>query len=151
MTEGQRRAYLEALGFDVWIARPAAPEPGRLGIGGGRGSTLLVFRSAAEHGTELAADLARALGGDPVWSWLDPGADEETERLADIVSNRLITRVLLFGRDTGRCLFQAAPPATIGSAEVLELPGLDELANEALARRALWRLLRSGTAAGSVA
>ena len=151
MIEARRRAYLEALGFDVWIARPPAPEPGRLGVSAGRGSTLLICRCAADCTAALASDLARALGGDPVWSWLDPAADDETEFLADIVSSRLITRVLLVGRDAARSLFQGAPPAMLGSAEIVEVPGLEELAISASARKALWRRLQNAAGAGGAA
>jgi hypothetical protein len=99
----------------------------------------------------LASDLARAVGGDPAWGWLDPVGDENAGFLADIVSSRLITRVLLIGREAGGRLFRGAPPATIGSAEVLEVPGLDELAVSAPARKALWRRLQDSTRAGGVA
>jgi hypothetical protein len=151
MIEARRRAYLEALGFDVWVARPAAPEPGCLGIRAGLGSTLLVCRCAADCNTVLAGDLARALGGDPVWSWIDPAADDDLEYFADIVSNRLITRVLLFGREAARGLFEAPPPATLGSAQILEAPGLDELAINPAARKALWRRLQSMAGTGGAA
>jgi hypothetical protein len=151
MIDARRCAYLEALGFDVWIARPAAPEPGFLGVGAGRGSTLLVCRSAADCRTQVAGDLARALGGDPVWSWIDPAADDDFEQLADIVSSRLITRVLLLGRETAGCLFEAAPPAMLGSAQILEAPGLDEVAINPAARKDLWRRLQSMAAGGATA
>jgi hypothetical protein len=151
MIEARRRAYLEALGFDVWIARPPAPEPGRLGVGTGRGSTLLICRSAADCTAELASDLARALGGDPLWSWLDPAAGDEAEFLADIVASRLITRVLLFGSAAARSLFQGPPPAMLGSAEIVEAPGLEELAISASARKTLWRRLQSAAGAGGAA
>jgi hypothetical protein len=151
MIEARRRAYLEALGFDVWIARPPAPEPGRLGVGTGRGSTLLICRSAADCTAELASDLARALGGDPLWSWLDPAAGDEAEFLADIVASRLITRVLLFGRAAARSLFQGPPSAMLGSVEIVEAPGLEELVISASARKTLWRRLQSAAGAGGAA
>ena len=72
MIETRRRAYLEALGFDVWLARPPAPEPGALSVGPGSGSTLLVCDAAADSTPDLAKDLARALGGEPTWAWLEP-------------------------------------------------------------------------------
>jgi hypothetical protein len=151
MIEARRRAYLEALGFDVWIARPAAPEPGFLCVGAGRGSTLLVCRSVADCQKEVASDLARALGDDPVWSWIDPVADDDFEHVEDVVSSRQIKRVLLLGRETAGCLFEAAPPATLGSARILEAPGLDELGIDPGSKKALWRRLQSMAGTGGAA
>jgi hypothetical protein len=151
MIEATRRAYLEALGFDVWVARPEAPARDVLGLGAGRGGTLLVCRSADESRSELAGDLCRALADDPVWAWLNPSADEDGRSLEDIVSSHLITRVLLFGRDPARQLFQGAPPGVVGSAEVVELPGLEDLAVSAPARQALWRKLRKFLPSGGSA
>jgi hypothetical protein len=151
MIEARRRAYLEALGYDVWVTRPAAAERGRLGVSGGQGSTLLVCPAIADRDTELAGDLARALGGDPVWAWLDPAADVDGQRLEDIIAGRLITRVVLLGPEPGRCLFRGPAPEIIGSATVSTAPALEELAVSGSARLSLWRQLRQlriGTAAG---
>jgi len=143
MIEARRRAYLHALGFDVWLARTPAAEHGLLGVGDGRGSTLLICQSAADQETELAADLSRALGGEPVWAWLDPGADDDSQALEDIIDSRLITRVLLFGPEPGRNLFRGTVPQIIGSATVSVAPAMDQLAVSAPARKALWRQLRN--------
>jgi hypothetical protein len=142
MIEARRRAYLEALGFDVWVTRPAAAERSRLGVSGGQGSTLLVCPAIADSDTELARDLARALGGDPVWAWLDPPADADGQQLEEIIAGRLLTRVVVFGPEPLRCLFRGPAPETIGSATVLSAPALEELAASGSARLALWRKLR---------
>lgn len=148
MIETRRRAYLEALGFDVWVTRSAASERGRLGVSGGQGSTLLVCPAIADSDTELARDVVRALGGDPAWAWLDPPADAGGQRLEEVIAGRLITRVVLFGPEPGRCLFRGPAPEIVGSATVLSAPALEELAASGSARLALWRQLRSTTSAG---
>lgn len=147
MIEAQRRAYLEALGVDVWIARQPPADRGRLGLATGRGSTLLICPTVADSSTELARDLARALGGDPVWAWLDPGPGEDGHELGDVVADRLITRVFLFGPEPARALFRGPPPEILGSATVSVLPGLDELAVRGTAKQAVWRQLRSVSSA----
>jgi len=143
MIEARRRAYLEALGLDVWVVRPAAGEPDRLTAGAGSGSTLLVCPAAADCTTELARDLVRAMGGEPVWAWLEPPAEDGGQALGDIVSGRLITRVLLFGTEAAQRLFRGGAPEIVGSAAVSIVPGLQELAASGSARRSLWRQLRS--------
>jgi DNA polymerase III psi subunit len=141
--EARRRAYLEALGLDVWITRSPAAERGRVGVGTGEGSALLVCPSVEDCSTEIAGDLARALGGDPVWAWLDPATETAGQFLEDIVADRLITRVVLFGPEPGRSLFKGPVPALIGSAVVAVAPALEELAANGSARQALWRQLRN--------
>lgn len=143
MIEARRRAYLEALGLDVWITRPPAAERGRVGVGAGEGSALLVCPSVDDCNMEIAEDLARALGGDPVWAWLEPVSENDGQFLEDIVADRLITRVLLFGPEPGRSLFKGPVPALVGSAVVAVAPALEELAANGSARQALWRQLRN--------
>jgi hypothetical protein len=140
MIEVRRRAYLEALGLDVWVARPSAAEHGLIGVGAGTGSTLLISTSVADCTTELAGDLARALGGDPVWAWLEPAGGEALEA---VIGNRLITRVLLLGAEPARSLFRGSIPEIVGSATVTSAPGLDERAVSAGSRQVLWKQLRS--------
>jgi len=142
MIEARRRAYLEALGVDVWVARPPAAEPGRLGVGTGSGSTLLVCLAAADCTSELGRDLVRAIGGEPVWAWLHPLEEHGGQALGDIVSGRLITRVLLFGKEPEQQLFRGGAPEIIGSATVSTVPSLQELAVSGIAKQSLWRKLR---------
>ena len=151
MIEARRRAYLEALGFEVWVTRRPVVEAGRIGVGPGQGSTLLLCPSAAESRTELAADLVRALGGDPVWAWLGSDADESGQLLEDVVAARLITRVFLFGPELVRSLFQGSPPEILGSARLTVLPGLEELAVSGAARQASWKQLRDARSGPSLA
>jgi len=142
MIEERRRAYLQALGVDVWLRRPPGPEPGCVGVGRGRDSTLLLCLSADQCRTDLARDVERALGGDPLWAWLDPSAEEESQILQEVVAERLITRILVFGPETARRAFAGEVPAILGSATILALPGLPELAASGAARQALWKQLR---------
>jgi len=143
MIEARRRAYLEALGFDVWIARSAAAEAARLGVGAGRGSILLICSSRAESETDIASDIARAVGGDPVWAWLEFLPDAGSQRLEDLIGSQLITGVLLFGPDPARALFQGEVPEIIGSATVSIAPPLQELAASAIVRRGFWQRLQT--------
>jgi len=142
MIEAKRRAYLEALGFDVWLARPPAPEPGWLTVGPGSGSTLMICDVAADSTTDLAADLARALGGEPTWAWLDLPDEAVGQALGEVISDRLITRVVLFGAETARRLFGGKPPDVVGSATMSVVPGLQELAVSGSARQSLWQQMR---------
>lgn len=142
MIEARRRAYLEALGFDVWIARSAAPEGARLGVSTGGGSTLLICASRAGCATAIASDIARAVGGDAVWAWLESSPDAGNQCLGDLIGNQLITRVLLFGPDPARALFQGEVPEVVGSATVSTAPPLQELAASGIVRRDFWQSLR---------
>lgn len=143
MIETRRRAYLDAMGFEVWVTRLPAAHGGRLGLDAGSGSLLLVCSSAAELGTAVAGDLVRALGGDPVCGWLDPEETEATESLESAIEGRLITQLVVFGAAASRCLFGTAVPDTVGTATVTIVPGLPELAASSGARRDLWTRLRS--------
>jgi len=142
MIEARRRAYLEALGFDVWLARPPAPEPGLLTVGPGSGSTLLVCDVAEDSTTDLASDLARALGGDPTWAWLAPLEAADGQVLGEVISGRLITRVVLFGAETARHLLGGKTPDIVGSATMAVVTGLQELAVSGSARQSLWQQMR---------
>jgi hypothetical protein len=130
------------MGYEVWVARAAAGDGGRpvLVVGPGRGATLLVCSEAADSVTKFAADLARALGGDPVWAWPDPAAAGHS--LEEAVADGLFTRIVVFGRALAACLFGSEAPALLGTAAVACVPALDELADSGLAKRALWRQLR---------
>ena len=68
------------------------------------------------------------------------GGDYTTLEAA--IGARLITRVLVFGEDTVRWLFQGAIPPVVGSATVTPLAGLGEISRHAAAKRALWRCLQ---------
>lgn len=151
MIESRRRAYLEALGFDVWVARPLPPAQGRLQLSPGQAGTLLVCAAPAESATRFAGDVVRALGGEACWAWPDTGAGEDSVDPAGAIADRLITRVILFGAETGRRLFPEGIPEFLGSATVAVAPGLDELASRGHAKRALWRLLQDPLATAAPA
>ena len=141
MIEARKQAYLEAMGFDVWVARPPQAEQDRLVLGPGQGSTLLVC-SASEHtASKLAGDIARVLGGDPVWAWLDPEGNPEQPRLEQAVADSLFTRVIVFGASLAERLFGGAAPAVLLTSSVSVADGLDELAVRGTAKRELWALL----------
>lgn len=144
MNEVRRQAYLEAMGFDVWLLRPARPEPDRLVVGPGEDSTLLVCASAELSAGKLAGDIARAIGGSPVWAWSDSGADGGV-RLPEAVEQGLFTRVIVFGHALGWQLFGGDAPDVLGSSSIRVTSSLDELAVRGSARRELWGLLRDSS------
>lgn len=139
MNESRRRAYLDAMGLDVWLMKPAEAEQNRLMISRGEGSTLLICNSAGESSTRLAGDIARTLGGDPVWAWPDPDGRQECPTLEQAVSQFLFTRVVLFGSSLEQSLFDAQVQEVLASAGVLVTAGLDELAASGSARQKLWK------------
>lgn len=146
MIEARRRAYLEAMGFDVWLARSAAQpiaQSGLLVVGPGQGSTLLVCAAADETGGKFAADVARSLGGDPAWAWPDRSGSGAGLTLDEAIGARLLTRVVIFGADSVRWLFVGEPPEVVASAAVIALDGLGDLAGSGAAKRALWRRLQN--------
>lgn len=145
MIDARRQAYLEAMGIDVWVARPPAPEPGELVLGCGGGSTLLVCADAAELESGLVADITRALGGSPLWAWPnaagDTRGDAEVQQLKETIDQRLITQLVIFGEQLASLLCAGAVPGMIGSAAVHLCPPLDELAVRGTAKKKLWQVL----------
>lgn len=141
MTEAQRRAYLEAMGIGVWIAKPVAPDADRWVVGPGSGSTLLLCRTAEESGTRLAADIGRSLGGDPVWAWPDPEGRQEYPSLKETIEQCLFKQVLLFGQALAGQAFKGRTPEILASASVQVTADLDKLAVDGMARRKLWQCL----------
>jgi hypothetical protein len=135
---------------NVETAGGGAAQRGRIQVGPGRGSTLLVCASAADSASKFAADLVRALGGDPAWAWPIRGVGRGVGRnaggdsltLEEAIGARLITRVFVFGGDTESWLFAGAIPPLVGSATVTSLAGLAEISRRGAAKRALWRCLQ---------
>lgn len=149
MIEARRRAYLEAMGLDVWLPRRAAAEgqaTGLLRLGPGEGSTLVVCAEAAESAGKFAGDLARALGAEPVWAWPDRDGGGDGVSLPDIIDSRLITRVLLLGGTTIGWLFPDKVPVTVGSAAIARVAAMDELTLSGSAKQNLWHCMRPGAA-----
>ncbi len=145
MTEARRRAYLEAMGYDVWVARPPGPGPARLVVGPGVGGDLLVCASPDESSGKLAADISRALGGDPSWAWPDPNGENGGPTVEEAVADRLFTHLIVFGAELANALFGAQPPDVLGSSAVRVAPALDELAVRGTAKCAFWRLIGGGS------
>jgi len=153
VNEARRRAYLEALGLPVWVLRdggageaPATAAGARLRICPGSGGTLLVCGSAAETASTLAADIVRAIGGDPAWAW--PEREEGVgDSLAEAVSERLLTAIVVFGVTLADEVFGGDAPAAVGSARVVVAPRMAALGAEPGARRTLWRQLVEAGAA----
>ena len=141
MIEAQRRAYLQAMDISVWLGKPAAREQDRLVVGPGSGSTLLLCHSAGESATALASDICRYLDGDPVWAWPDPEGSQECPSLKYAIDAQLFTRVVLFGQTLASQLFKDQAPQILGSASIVVVPDLNELAASGRARHRLWRQL----------
>lgn len=136
MIETQRRAYLEAMGIEVWYSKTPQILSRGLFIGPGQGSTLLICGEAVEAAGRMAADIARATAADPVWGWPDP--DGGGAELPDAVSQQLFTRVIIFGRDLAAQLLRGAVPETLGCARIIVSDTLSELASSGAGKRAFW-------------
>ena len=143
MTEARRRAYLEAMGFDVWERKPPPPIENRLVVGPGRGSTLLVCAKPELSASKLAADIARAIGDEPVWAWPDPEGLPHNPDLEQAVRDGLFTRVFIFGEKTRSRLVSADPVEVVASSRVLAVTDLEDIAVRGEAKRRLWQLIRS--------
>lgn len=136
--ETRRRAYLDALGFDVWLLKPAEAGPGRLQLAPGEGSVLLVCANAEDSASRLAGDIVRALAGKCVWAWPEPESGGDNPTLADAIGDRLFTRVCLFGPELAENLLPRQRPEVIGSAAVSVFPELQSLAVRGEAKRRFW-------------
>jgi len=144
MIESRRRAYLEAMGFDIWFARPLESVSNRLVLQAGDGDTLLICEQPDLTATRFAADVARALAGKVVWAWPDPECRQDNPSLEEAVGQYLFTSVVLFGRELHRLMFKEGTPPVVGSARILVTDGLEELAVRGNAKLAFWNQL-SGT------
>lgn len=141
MIESRRLAYLDAMGFDLWSAKPPAPEMGRLLLQTGEGRVLLICEGPDATATRIAADISRALAGDVVWAWPDPSAGPESLTLEEAVGKYLFTRAVLFGAGLGHSLFRGDAPLVTGTAPITICDSLDELAVRGEAKRAFWMQL----------
>lgn len=139
MIESHRVAYLEALGLEVWKAKPAEPDYNRLVLQPGKGGTLLICERPEATATRIAGDISRALAGDAVWAWPDPDGGQELHRLEEAVSQQLFTRVVLFGKSLQQHLFKGEVPTVVGSAGIILAASLEDLAVQGSAKRALWK------------
>ena len=169
MSLARRREYLKAMGIDSWILRSAAVtdgEPdsapaltaetktlqslevttaanvlaGGIVIGPGAGNTLLLCGGPGEAATALAADIARSLEGEPVWSWPTPGLGAPGISLAQAIGERLFTRVLIFGSDLLAGIVEPAV-RVIDCAQLIWTDSIPVLLESGAARRSLWLAL----------
>lgn len=138
MTETRRRAYLEVMGFDVWLAKQPGPELNRLLVQPGEGDTLLVCSLPELAAGRIAGDVSRALDDRVVWAWPDPDGRLDMPTLEDAIGQYLFTRVVIFGTPLANQLFEGDVPMVVGSARVLEAAELAELAASGLAKLAFW-------------
>lgn len=141
MMESRRRAYLQAIGLDVWTIRPPPPSLDRLVLQPGNGRTLLVCQEPEETAQRLAADIARALDQDVVWAWPDPDGRAENASLEEVIDQYLFTRVVVFGSALANRMCKGEVPHVIGSASILVTRDAGELAVRGSAKQAFWEQL----------
>ena len=141
MIESQRRAYLDAMGLDVWSIKPPEPEFNRLLFQPGKGSTLLICGAPEATATRIAGDIVRALAGKAVWAWPDPEGSPQSPTLEQAVGQYLFTRVVLFGDDLARQVFRGDAPLVTDSASITVSIGLGDLAVQGNAKQILWKQL----------
>lgn len=155
--EARSLAYLDAMGIDVWQPRRAAPddesgpcEPQIL-IGAGDGDILCIVESESETKLKLASDIGAAMRSAPVWSWPshDPGLAADTMTIANAVSEKMLTRILIFGENLASVIFSSEVPAVVSAARVHVVPGLNDLAQDSGAKRILWALMNENGIAAS--
>lgn len=139
MNEARRRAYLDALGLDLWLLKKRPAAGLRLVVNPGRSSTLLICGSPEASASRFAADVVRVLGDEPAWGWPDHEGRADALELAEAVDQHLFTRVLVFGPDPAAQLFEGPPPPVLGSARIAVVDDLDELAVRGTAKKSLWK------------
>jgi len=141
MIESRRRAYLEAMGLDIWTIRPPPASPDRLVLQPGNGQTLLLCQQPEETAERIAGDIARALDQDVVWAWPDPDGQVETVSLEEAVGQYLFTRMVIFGKDLANRVCKGEAPQVIGSASILVTAAVSELAVHGCAKQTFWEQL----------
>jgi hypothetical protein len=143
MPANRQQAYLDAMDITVWSLRePVMPEAGvvenhaRLKLGPGSGGVLLICSADSDSAGRLANDISRVLGGAPVWAWpyLDDGAVDLTRAVGD----NLFTTVAFFGEELALQFFDGELPPHLNSAKLVLLPSMQDIQNQAEARRVLW-------------
>ncbi len=145
MNLARRQEYLSAMGIELWTLRAvpgAAPASlaEHIVIGPGDGNTLLVCGGPDEAATALAADIARCLEGEPVWSWPARTDSGPGIPLTQAIEEHLFTRVLVLGRGL---VASAGDPgaAVLGSAHLIVADSIETLLANSAARRGLWLAL----------
>jgi DNA polymerase III psi subunit len=143
MPGSRQQAYLDAMDITVWSLRePIMPEAGvvenqaRLKLGPGSGGILLICTADSDSAGRLANDINRVLGGAPVWAW--PYPDDDAVDLTRAVEEKLFTTVAFFGEELALQVFGGELPAHLNSAKLVPLPSMQDIQNQAEARRVLW-------------
>ena len=149
MMDSRRLSYLDAMGIDVWQPRSedsngehVIKAPGIV-IGPGDGDILCIVRSASEAELKLAVAIGAAMRCEPIWSW-PKGEMEQPGEISTIdcaVSEKMLTRILVFGEDLAESVLGGDTPEVVSTARVHLVPGLDRIAQDQDAKRSLWRLM----------
>jgi len=148
MLSSRQQAYLDAMDIGVWNLRKAASNDTDsevvasrflLKLGPGSGGVLLICARDSDSDGRLANDINRALGLSPVWAW--PDDSDEGVDLAHAVEENLFTTVAFFGAEMASQIFEGELPANQNSAKLVLLPSMQDIQNQAGARRALWTTL----------
>jgi len=136
-------AYLDAMDIQVWSLRePVMPETEtvenlvRLKLGPGSGGILLICAADSDSASRLANDINRVLDGAPVWAW--PYHDDSAVDLTRAVQENLFTTVAFFGQELALQFFGGELPVHLNSAKLVLLPSMQDIQNQAEARRMLW-------------
>ncbi|MBT8048753.1 MAG: hypothetical protein HKN57_05030 [Xanthomonadales bacterium] len=149
MIELRRRAYLDAMGFDVWAVKPPAVATNRLILQAGDGDTLLICAQPDHTASRFAGDVARTLGGRVVWAWPDPEGSSDCPTLDEAVRQFLFTRVMLFGTGLARRIAGDEISPVVGSAFVQVTEDMEDLAVTGRAKRKFWNQLCTSGAVNS--
>ncbi len=143
MPGNRQQTYLDAMDITVWsLRKPVMPEAGvvenqaRLKLGPGSGGILLICTADSDSAGRLANDINRVLGGAPVWAW--PYPDDDGVDLTRAVEEKLFTTVAFFGEELALQVFGGELPAHLNSAKLVPLPSMQDIQNQAEARRVLW-------------
>lgn len=149
MISVRQQAYLDAMDIGIWRLRessfpgPAQNKAPGLKLGPGGGGILLICAVDTDSASRLANDISRALGSVPVWAW--PDEDASAVKLTSSVEENLFTTVAIFGSGLAGQFFEGELPDSLSSANLVLLPAMPDLLDQAKARRALWTTFcRSG-------
>lgn len=150
MPDSRQRAYLDAMGIEVWSLRhsPDQPSPDTLDepgikLGPGDGGILLICTHDTDSASRLANDIERALGNVPVWAW--PQKDQAPVHLKTAVDEHLFTTVAIFGEELASRFYAGELPGNVNSAKLVLLPSMQDIQSSPAMRKRLWKVFcRSG-------
>jgi hypothetical protein len=84
---------------------------------------------------QIASDIARCLSEAPVWGWAQGDADHDSQPLLEKISDRLITRILVFD---GEMTASELDDGIRRKAVIIHAASLDELAQNPAQKQLLW-------------